>query len=1052
MADPRWNRAKQVFHDALEKTGPERARFVSAACADDLELRTQVEALLKAHDDAGAFLSSPTGAPDEAARAAVQLAAGEPPEGPGARIGPYKLLQVIGEGGFGIVYMAEQEQPLRRRVALKIIKLGMDTREVIARFEAERQALALMEHPNIARVFDAGATQSGRPYFVMELVQGVPITSYCDANRLSTRERLDLFADVCKAVHHAHEKGLIHRDIKPSNVMVTLHDGIPVPKIIDFGVAKATNQRLTEKTLFTAYGQFVGTPAYMSPEQAEMSGLELDRRSDIYSLGVLVYELLTGTTPFEAETLRQRGFLEMLRVIQEEDPPTPSARLSSLGDRLIEVAGRRHVDPAALAKLVQGDLDWIVMKAIDKDRRRRYGSALEFLNDIARYSRDEPVIARPPSAAYRLGKFAKRQRVPLLAAASVAVALAVGGVVALTRPSPTEPAAAATSGVRAFPRVDNSNEVLSLSPDGTKAAFMNYDKGQNLAVFDVTNRQTTQLTDFDWTPGSSWVYGAAWSPDGRRIAYTQCPLQLQSGVPCELRAVTLTRESSAIVRSQTELMWPGGWLPDGSAIVVTAVRLDPTVARTAAKTATIGLLPSDGGAFVPVRSISGWTGRVPERPSVSPDGRWIAFSEGSPGDIHVINRDGRTARRITDHPAEDHFPVWSPDGRHLAFLSERGGSAALWIVAFEDGQPAGEPVRVKDGMQDVIYFLGWTARGLAYSQYQRTDDVYTAAVDPASGEPRGDPRLIPYRRTGHNTVPEWSPDGKYLAFVSSSSSSLDQPDRRLVLLPSGGGEAREFPTPAHRLWTLRWFGDSRGLGITGHDARGQRTLFRLTIASGEWQTFPLRASPAMQWNGMYFDWNTDGTRYFYAWQDDWAPSELTIIERELQSDSERIVYRGKSEARMDRFRGLRFSPDRRSLSFRGIGGIHLLDVEATQVQVVHDEVPGEARLTGAPPEGPTWSPNGRALLAPRIENRETDRRDTELRLIPADGAAVRRIPFPSGLTRLLTSRPGAPRPSIQSVVWSPDGGRLAFALRTSQVESFMIEDPLSLTGTETHAR
>jgi serine/threonine protein kinase/tetratricopeptide (TPR) repeat protein len=411
MDSTTWKRAKQIFHEALEKRGPERSGFVAAACGGDEQLRAQVQALIKAHDEAGEFLVSPTvPEADEAARAAATLSFSPPIEGPGTIIGPYKLLQVIGEGGFGVVYMAEQEEPVRRRVALKIIKLGMDTRQVIARFEAERQALALMEHPNIARVLDAGATETGRPYFVMELVKGVPITEYCDSNRLSTHERLDLFREVCAAVQHAHQKGIIHRDVKPSNVLVTLHDGKPVPRVIDFGIAKATHQRLTERTLFTEYGQFIGTPAYMSPEQAEMSGLDVDTRSDVYSLGVLLYELLTGTTPFDVEALRRAGYGEIQRIIRDVDPPKPSTRLSTLGGVLTDIAKHRKIDPSGLTRLVRGELDWIVMKALEKARSRRYGSPSELAEDIARHLQHEPVTAGPPNAVYRARKFVRRHR------------------------------------------------------------------------------------------------------------------------------------------------------------------------------------------------------------------------------------------------------------------------------------------------------------------------------------------------------------------------------------------------------------------------------------------------------------------------------------------------------------------------------------------------------------------------------------------------------------------------------------------------------------------
>ncbi len=349
------------------------------------------------------------------------------PEEAGERIGPYKLLQQIGEGGFGVVWMAEQEQPVRRRVALKIIKLGMDTREVVARFGQERQALAMMDHPNIAKVFDAGATPTGRPYFVMELVRGIRITDYCDQANLPTAERLQLFIAVCHAVQHAHQKGIIHRDLKPSNILVTLHDGVPVPKVIDFGVAKATHQRLTDLTLFTQFEQMIGTPLYMSPEQAEMSGLDIDTRTDIYALGVLLYELLTGRPPFDPAALMKRGLDEMRRVIREEEPPRPSTALSTMAaDAMIAVAQHRHCESAKLIGLLRGDLDWIVMKAIEKNRIRRYDTANAFADDIERHLTSKPVVARPPSTTYLLQKLARRHRTAFAAGSAVVLALLAG--------------------------------------------------------------------------------------------------------------------------------------------------------------------------------------------------------------------------------------------------------------------------------------------------------------------------------------------------------------------------------------------------------------------------------------------------------------------------------------------------------------------------------------------------------------------------------------------------------------------------------------------------
>ncbi|TVQ60959.1 MAG: serine/threonine protein kinase [Phycisphaerales bacterium] len=432
LGEQHHHELRRIFDLALSTPSADRAALLEQACGRDVALRQRVEAMIAAAED-DHFLNAPTAGFTEAAQLEEAFdrpsALGPAPvqEGPGTTIGPYRLLELLGEGGFGSVYMAEQRFPVDRKVAIKIIKLGMDTRQIIARFEAERQALAMMDHPNIAKVFDAGATESGRPYFVMDLVKGEPISKFCDTHAMDIGERLSLFGQVCRAVQHAHSKGIIHRDLKPSNILVSMQDARPLARVIDFGIAKTTQARLTEKTLFTEHRQLIGTPEYMSPEQAD-GDLDIDTRSDIYALGVLLYELLTGSTPFSAKELRSAAYGEMQRIIREVDPPKPSTRLSQSASGVASVAAARKIEPGRLHALIRGDLDWIVMKSLEKNRTRRYETASGLAADIERYLNGEAVLAAPPSRSYQLRKFVRRNWVNVSAASAVMVALLIGVV------------------------------------------------------------------------------------------------------------------------------------------------------------------------------------------------------------------------------------------------------------------------------------------------------------------------------------------------------------------------------------------------------------------------------------------------------------------------------------------------------------------------------------------------------------------------------------------------------------------------------------------------
>jgi serine/threonine protein kinase/Tol biopolymer transport system component len=839
-----------LFLEALEKrTVQERTTYLDQVCRDDPWLRAELTSLLKAHDEAGDFLDAPI------LDSGRTLEDSPIYEGPGTIIGPYKLLELIGEGGFGAVYMAEQQKPIRRRVAIKIIKLGMDTKRVIARFEAERQAVAMMDHPNIAKVFEAGSTERGRPYFAMELVKGVPITEYCDENHLDIPQRLELFIDVCRAVEHAHQQGIIHRDIKPSNVMVTLHDGRPVVKVIDFGIAKATQQRLTERTLFTEFRQLIGTPEYMSPEQAEFSGLEVDIRTDVYSLGVLLYELLTGTTPFDGKELRSASFDEICRIIRENEPPKPSTRLSRLEDELAGVAKCRRIEPGELCRNLCGDLDWIVMKTLEKDRTRRYERAIELAADIKRHLGDEPVLAGPPSAGYRLHKFVRRNRAVVITISLVAAALAIGATTATiavwsSGGLPGKVEHAAGMGQRHVWDVPpQSSFTHGISPDGRYLSYIDWTVG-DLAVYDLVadaNWLVTKNTGLTWKTIDGWAESSTISPDGRQIAYSwynQKALEFY-----DLRIIGLDGANLRILYQDAAVFWikPYAWSPDGRNILAYFSEakkelVDEKTGRRFRKAYLVMVSVADGS----VRILKTWhRPSFPKMASFSPDGRYVAYDFEQKDDlphrdIFLMDLDGGSEISLIEHPADDQLSGWTPDGRRVVFASSRSASRGLWMIEVADGAPQGSPRTLMNRFDGRP--VGFTADGSFYYGVPTTaSNVYIAQLDSTGTEYEDQPRLASSQFVGSTTMGDFSPDGKSLAYRAGRAgyrpSSTGPGDWGFVVYSVENPQERiVWPSPSFipgaRMYGPRWSPDGQSLLVCGTGQEGGHSLYTVDAKTG----------------------------------------------------------------------------------------------------------------------------------------------------------------------------------------------------------------------------
>ena len=845
----RLAQVEEIFGSALELPANQREAFLAEACAADDAIMEEVRALLAAHEGAGGFMQDDASPAPELERTLAEIQ----PEKEGERIGRYKLLQEIGEGGFGTVWMAEQMEPVVRRVALKIIKLGMDTREVIARFESERQALAMMEHPNIAQVFDAGATPTGRPYFVMELVRGIPITQYCDEAGLGTRERLALFGDVCSAINHAHQKGVIHRDIKPSNVMITLHGEKPVAKVIDFGIAKATEGKLTEKTLFTRFEQFIGTPVYMSPEQANWSGLDVDTRSDIYSLGILLYELLTGKPPFDAQMLASASPEEIRRIIREVEPPKPSRRLrTTAGEERVRLAKARHIEPSKVNRLVDPDLDWIVMKAIDKDRTRRYQTANGLALDIRRFLADELVSARPPSAAYQFGKFARRHKLALRVAVGIATVL-----VAATLVSSWQAVRATRAEQRAKEQKLVAEEQRIRADDEAEGAQQNLYYAQMHLAPQIwrEHRGLKYLRDIltAWRPvgeapdrrGWEWFYlrslpyqnvrtfTLSAGVGGKRptmVAWNFATNRLAEGT------TDGTIRIWDVDRAQTTLVlkgpvpwfdyWSGKWLawnPDGSKLAVAGYDGTVHVSDTgsgkeiavfqANESPLVAVAFSSDGTHLAAWAMAGtitiWaaeTGRIVAKmvhPGAvsegawSPDDKLLACGHGDGTVTFSGTQGGSPIVSLRAHGDGIHELAWSPDSTRIASTSASDFFVSIWDVASQ--QKVLGPLR----HSHEISSIAWEGDGkrIATGSFDETIKIWDAVTGRETVTLRGHEDSI------HSLA--WGPDGRLASGGSDGAMKIWDSihDQESSVLPGHG----------RRATSVAWSRDGKRLASAGDD-------------------------------------------------------------------------------------------------------------------------------------------------------------------------------------------------------------------------------------------